>query len=90
MVSPRGDCLSAITVAVAVALIPVIIPVPSVPIPAMIVLVLALVAGPISVIKLFPIVAGAYPSGAFIGRPGVVSGVPNITIVGRIPITVHP
>jgi hypothetical protein len=56
----------------------------------MIMLVLAVVAGPIPRIKLLPFIARAYPRSALIGRPGVVSGVPNIAIVGWIPIAVNP
>jgi hypothetical protein len=56
----------------------------------MIVLELAVVAGPIPLIKLLAFIARAYPSRALIGRPGVVSGMPNVTIVGRIPVAVHP
>ena len=51
---------------------------------------LAVIAGPIPRIKLLPFITRAYPRSALIRRPGVVSVVPNIAIVGRIPVTIHP
>jgi len=68
----------------------VIIPVPSVLVPAMIVPNLAAVARPIPLVELLPFIARSYPRRALIRRPGVVSGMPNITIVRWIPVAVHP
>jgi hypothetical protein len=51
---------------------------------------LAAVARPIPCIKLLPFITGTYPRRALIGRSRVVSGVPNITVVGGIPIAIHP
>jgi len=56
----------------------------------MIVLELAVAGRPIPRIKLLPFIARTYPRRALIWRPGVVSTVPDITIVRRIPVTVHP
>ena len=66
---------------VVLAWVPVIIPVSSVLVPVMIMLELAAVALPIPVVELLPFIARAYPRGAVVGRPSVVSTVPNITIV---------
>jgi hypothetical protein len=64
-----------------VVVVLVVVPIPFVFIPAMIVLDLTIVAGPIPCIKLLPFVARAYPRRALVRRPGVVSGVPSVSIV---------
>jgi hypothetical protein len=79
-----------ITSAVVAVVVAVIVPVPSIIVPAMIMLKLAVAAGPISLIELLGFIARAYPSRALIGRPSVVSVMPNITIVRGIPVTIHP
>ena len=75
---------------VAPPFLPAIVAVPSVSVPAMIVLILAVVARPVTCVKLLALIAGGDPRGAFIGRARVIAIVPNVTIVGWIPVTVYP
>ena len=75
---------------VAPPFLPAIVAVPSVSVPAMIVLILAVVARPVTCVKLLALIAGGDPRGAFIGRARVIAIVPNVTIVGWIPVAVNP
>jgi hypothetical protein len=81
MVSPSDLVGAGLAVTVTVVVVPVIVPVPFVPVPAMIMLVLTVVARPIALEILLPFIARANPCCAFIWRPGVVSLMPNVTVV---------
>ena len=86
----KDDALILDLPSIIVIRVPVVIAIPSVPVPAMIMLELAFVTGPVARIILFPFIARADPSRAFIRRPGVIAIVPNVAIVGWIPVAVYP
>lgn len=78
--------------AFAIVVVPVVITVSLVPVPAVVMrhLLLTLTTRPVAIKELLPVISRPGPNRSFIRRPCPIAVVPCVTVVGRIPIPIHP
>jgi hypothetical protein len=73
------------------AIIIIVLEIPiAIPIPVVVVISPTSVAVPISGEVAAPFVPGGYPTGAWVGRAGPVTGVPLISVFRWIPVALYP